>query len=75
MPFAFQVVVWVLIILVMAVVKGLVDMFVDDMIGVGHVDSWNEDMMSAITIMKALLGDDAVSSLPRRATTIAESRY
>ena len=36
----------------MAVVRGLVDMFVDDMIGVGHIKSWKEDMMSAITIMK-----------------------
>jgi len=31
-------VVRVLIILVMAVVRGLVDMFVDDMIGVGNID-------------------------------------
>ena len=52
MPFAFQVVVRLLIILVMAVVRGLVDMFADDMIGVGHIKSWKEDMMSTITIMK-----------------------
>ena len=68
MPFAFQVVVRVLIILVMAVVKGLVDMFVDDMIGVGHIDSWKEDMMSAITIMKDLLGDDAEEPSKREST-------
>ena len=68
MPFAFQVVVRVLIILVMAVVRGLVDMFVDDMIGVGHIDSWKEDMMSAITIMKDLLGDDAEEPSKREST-------
>jgi hypothetical protein len=59
MPFAFQVVVRVLIVLAMAVIKGSVDMFVDDMIGVSYRDAWLHDRDAAIRVMRNLLGDDA----------------
>jgi hypothetical protein len=39
MPFAFQVIVRVLLVLVMAVIHGVVEMFVDDMIGVGYTST------------------------------------
>ena len=68
MPFAFQVIVRVLLVLVMAVIKGLVDMFVDGMIGVGHIDSWTEDMQAAISIVRTLLGDDAEEPAKREST-------
>jgi hypothetical protein len=59
MPFAFQVVVRVLLVLVMSVIKGIVDMFVDDLIGGGHVTTWEADRNASIEIMRALLGSDA----------------
>jgi hypothetical protein len=52
----------------MAVIKGTVDMFVDDMIGVGHVDSWSDDMHAAISVMRTLLGDDAEEPAKREST-------
>ena len=68
MPFAFQVVVRVLLVLITAVIKGLVDMFVDDLIGVSHKDSWIADRDAAITVMRALLGDDSEEPDKREST-------
>ena len=39
MPFAFQVIVRLLLVLIVAVIHGVVEMFVDDMIGVGHIST------------------------------------
>ena len=68
MPFAFQVIVRVLLVCIMAVIRGVVQMFVDDLIGGGHTDTWEADRSAAITIMQALLGPDAEEPSKREST-------
>ena len=68
MPFAFQVVVRVLIVCISLRIQGKVQMYVDDLIGASHRAHWTSDRHSAITIMNDLLGPDAEEPDKREST-------
>jgi hypothetical protein len=68
MPFAFQVLVRFLLVCVQSVIFGLVDMYVDDMIGIGHLDSWSHDREKAAQIFTFLLGNNAEETSKREST-------
>ena len=68
MPFAFQVVVRVLLVCVQLLIQGRVQMYVDDLIGGSHISQWRQDRDIAIRIMNGLLGPDAEEPSKREST-------
>ena len=61
MPFAFDIITRVLRPLVRAVIKGLSEMYVDDIQGASHRATLAADMAAADKAVRALLGPDAIS--------------
>jgi hypothetical protein len=68
MPFAFQVVVRILLLCIAARIHGRVQMYVDDLIGASHREHWTQDRLFAIDTMNNLLGPDAEEPDKREST-------
>ena len=68
MPFAFQVVVRVLLVCITHQIRGRVQMYVDDLIGGSHIDHWPIDRDASIRSMNSLLGPDAEEPTKREST-------
>ena len=68
MPFAFQVLVRVLLICITPGVRGFVQMYVDDLVGGSCKEHWQQDRDWAIKVFNDLLGPNAEEPDKREST-------